>query len=853
MIAARVFCRNQATWTRGVRLGWLALLACCAICVRAHGDDSLESPGDYQPPAPYRLSEATDFEQHPVVVLAQPLQLSGYDASQMVEAEQFYLETSTLRQASMIQQIPLDLPRNPVTAIPRPIDGQSLSSRLFGNTGVRRSLLGQSVVRPVSFNADVVLGSEAGPNVTTDLGSLIRKSKSALSTEVQGRTPVVHDPRVRSSRVGSLGASGSYWVPARADLDTAVSKIDSRLVDRVLIIPGPYSSKYGPGFQTIQFDLLETPRYSGGNQTHGQTSFDHQSNGNQWLGLQSLWAGGEDWGVRGAYVHRTGGNYRAGDGTSVAADYESRAVSLAYGRDLSDSNSLEFSLLRLDQTDIEFPGFVFDITTLVTDGYEISYLSDDPWLGEQSETDVWYNRTHFYGDSRNAEKVRQFPLLAALNFDGTTDADVMSTGYRRAFAWGGDSQSYLFTLGHDLRMIKQEINEDFQLVQNAIPVTGTSPLPRSFSVNPGLFASYEESFLDHYAFEAGVRVDYVQTDVTEDANQITDVGVTQTNLDISYFESIGTETLQTDRWLWSLFGKLQREFSDALTGSFSLGYAERAPTLTELYGVQQLLLVVQNGLNVTTGDPRLKKEKLLQLDLALDFDREDFRGGVRAFSGWGFDYITFELMDVRTSGAGINQVVEQTSLRYVNTRLATLVGLESYLEYKPESWATPFATLRMVDGRDRTRNGDFATLPATFLSPSVRTPGLPRGFHAGPQFRTTADSESLPGISPAEARLGIRLKDRGVNPRSYIELSARIVDNQDRVASSLLELATPGFTTWDLRSVWQSQRFAGLTVFAGVENFTDKAFREHLDFQSRSGVNVLQPGSNFYVGTDWVY
>ena len=156
-------------------------------------------------------------------------------------------------------------------------------------------------------------------------------------------------------------------------------------------------------------------------------------------------------------------------------------------------------------------------------------------------------------------------------------------------------------------------------------------------------------------------------------------------------------------------------------------------------------------------------------------------------------------------------------------------------------------------GRDRTRNGDFATRPADAFTPSLQIPGLARGFFAGPGFRSTADSEPLPGVSPLESRLGIRLKDRGVNPRSYIELSARVVDNQDRVASSLLEFPTAGFTTWDIRSVWGFERWDGLTVLAGCENFTDKAYREHLDFQSRSGVNVFQPGANFYVGADWVY
>ncbi len=84
---------------------------------------------------------------------------------------------------------------------------------------------------------DLVRGSEAMPRSASDLGSLLKKSPSALSTGSQMRTPIVNDPRIRGSRIGSLAASGSHWVPARADLDTVLSKFDSRQIESVSIIP----------------------------------------------------------------------------------------------------------------------------------------------------------------------------------------------------------------------------------------------------------------------------------------------------------------------------------------------------------------------------------------------------------------------------------------------------------------------------------------------------------------------------------------------------------------------------------------------------------------------------------------
>ena len=62
---------------------------------------------------------------------------------------------------------------------------------------------------------------------------------------------------------------------------------------------------------------------------------------------------------------------------------------------------------------------------------------------------------------------------------------------------------------------------------------------------------------------------------------------------------------------------------------------------------------------------------------------------------------------------------------------ATLAGFELYTEYDANEWLTPFATLIYVEGRDHTRDGDFATLRATPGVPSQQVPGLQRGAFSG--------------------------------------------------------------------------------------------------------------------------
>ncbi len=90
----------------------------------------------------------------------------------------------------------------------------------------------------------------------------------------------------------------------------------------------------------------------------------------------------------------------------------------------------------------------------------------------------------------------------------------------------------------------------------------------------------------------------------------------------------------------------------------------------------------------------------------------------RVLYAWINDYITFENMRVIPNP--MNGDPGQVNLKYVNTDLATLAGIDSYFEFDATPWATLFANVTYVQGEDRTRNGDFATIvhggPATQYS-----------------------------------------------------------------------------------------------------------------------------------------
>jgi outer membrane receptor protein involved in Fe transport len=44
-----------------------------------------------------------------------------------------------------------------------------------------------------------------------------------------------------------------------------------------------------------------------------------------------------------------------------------------------------------------------------------------------------------------------------------------------------------------------------------------------------------------------------------------------------------------------------------------------------------------------------------------------------------------------------------------------------------------------------------------------------------------------------------------------------------------------------------------LTFWLGVDNLTDRHYREHLDFRSPSGSSLFQPGASFDVASELTY
>lgn len=736
------------------------------------------------------------------------------------------------------------------------------TARTLAGSAVGLSLLSERRRRSRGrARASIVSGNEAGFRASTDAGSLLGKTHSIRGLTAQRRNPINTDTRIRGSRAGQLAASGSYWVPARIDLDTMLSKLDSGTVDDIAVINGPYSALHGPGFGFVDVNLRPSPRSGNGPQQGGRTSLEYKTNGEQWYGRQTAWIAAEDYGLRVSYGHRTGSDYFVGgnrnlsiedsigafdtfkedtpgemtfqgadsslispikDGT-LPSSYKSRDLALSYGFDPTDDSQIEFSYLRLDQTDVEFPGLVFDLNYLVTNAWELTYELDGPASFDGFTFNTWHNQTRFAGDTFRSGKNLQIPSLVfktAPKFglgNAATRVNQSSSGFQTFVTW--DDNGTEFTAGIDLRYLTQDLND----IDDPNGNPENFPIPNAWSVNPGLFIQASHETETGITIHTGGRVDYFGSSAS---NTFPFQGRTTT-------ERLKAP-LNQEMYLGSGFVTADYELNDHITLNVGAAYAQRPPNLTELYAALPFIGSLQPGLTYVIGDPTLNPETLKQIDVGVDGDFGAVRGSVSGFIAWIDDYITYHGYMTSSQPTALREHLDGHNLheaRYVNTKLATLAGFELAAETDFNDLATGFATMNFVEGRDRSRI---------------------RGIRAGSSPRSGIDGiehEPLPGIAPLETRLGVRITDGSEDPDRLIELSVRIVDNQDRIARSLLERETPGFSIWDLRTYWRPA--PDWVINAGVENFTNKFYREHLDF--RTGFGVYQPGVNFYLSTEVTY
>jgi outer membrane receptor protein involved in Fe transport len=712
--------------------------------------------------------------------------------------------------------------------------------------------LAQQHAASASPTTEGVVGGEADKGGVSETADLLAKSSSVQSTKVQRRSPTSFDPNVRGYKAGQVysQANGVYWLAARPDLDTMLSKIDPGNIQNAIVIPGPYGLRYGPGFAFIDVVRQPTPRYACGTEMHFETSGNVRTNGGQVYGRETVYGGGSDWGFRMSYGQRKGSDYESGNNTPIPSSYNNRDVWGEVSYDINPHQHIDFAYQRLDQTDTEYPGQFFDIGYLGTYGFELRAVDDDPtgpW--DRLSIESWYNRTSFRGSTDgkynpnfyDIERVNwgidqdqlvahQGPVNTNANLNGRTNGAVSSSGVRAAMTFGQPDETHT-RIGADFRYLGQVMQEIYGTTYNTVAPSPPDPLanfrtnmPHAWLIDPGLYAEWSSPLTDRWKLSLGGRVDFTSTRAR--AGDVRDeiVGV-QSASSLPY----GDRMLAQDDVLYAFY--LQNEFDVACDWTLraGFGYGQRPPTLVERYADSLFLGILQSGFTRVIGDQTLKPERNWQIDVGLSTVRDRSRFSANFFHSWVLDYVTLYDGSVVLPSPPDPTFDDARLVNFMNTPLATLTGFEMAGELDFTRRLSGFASASYVEGRDNTLGAPLWAMP------------------------------------PLESTFGLRLHDCDQGRHWGVELAARIVDDQEltgfiRSGGRAVEAEerTPGFSVWRLRGYWN--RTENLSLVAGIDNLFDRNYQEHLDLRLRGPSSfpggpsrVLSPGFTPYFGVNWVY
>ena len=633
----------------------------------------------------------------------------------------------------------------------------------------------------------------------SDSATPLTESSEIQTVNVQRRSSISFDPRVRGYHLGQLltHGEGVYWMPVRPDLDSMLSKIDPQLIQSINVISGPYTARLGPGFSFIDTDLLDTPRYEDCPESHNRIGYDLRTNGGRQYFHDTLWGGSADYGYIINYGFRNGSDYLSGNRTLIPGSYNVNNVSSQLGFQLSEYTKLEARYDFMDQTKTQYPGQFFRVDRMQTNNISFSVNDyDDPFADVRMRVDGWHNRTPMRGslDDGGVFRIRD-RIEAALNnfftpanvaFTGTTAGSIATSGGRLE-ALMGEPENGQFRLGTDLRFIKQTIQENFSITgaatpPAALPIFVDTQMPRSEMLNPGIYSEAVLPVSEYWTARLGGRVDFVHTT----ANGL----LASSNLT--------NFPLQQSNTLYAFYLMNDLQINDCWTANVGFGQAQRPPTLLERYADGVFVSVLQSGFTRVIGDPNLNQERLWQVDGTLSVDYGYARMSGSAFQSWILDYITLQGVAADPTGASL--------VRYRSTPLATLSGFEFRADADLNSSFNAYLMGHYVQGHDQTLDAP------------------------------------LPGISPFDSRFGLLWHSvTSVGDDDWgVDTNVRVVSSQDRLGvirqgslavtgQRTVETFTPSFTTVNIRGYWNPN--SNVNVVGGIENLFNENYLEHLDLR----------------------
>lgn len=585
------------------------------------------------------------------------------------------------------------------------------------------------------------------------------------------------------------GATSTNACPNR--MDPAISQISTEELEKIEVIKGPYTVRYGPSFGGVINLVTKKPSANGANAVEGNVNGGFQSNGNNVWGGVNLFLSREKTDLTLSAGYKDYGNYKSGSGQKIASSFRRVGYDLKLGYNPADNHRVQLNWKQGFASDIMHAGLPMDSdkdnSSLLSLDYRIHNLS--PWVSSF--------RTKIFGsyvDHEMSNKHR--PNYAMVHAVTPVTAKVAGGNAELGILTSRKSLTYV---GVDYKYENKNGKRTRDVYVNSCTGQHFDP-PKVFEDlvwqnsdkrNLGIFIENRQQINDDVLWVTGVRIDFTGYDAKDPAPD--------------FQEAYNNDITPDNMTNFSVNTSFTWRASEGLQFQWALGRGIRTPELHELY-INHFSI----GMDAYEylGNPNLTSEKNYQTDIKVEKHWESVSVFADVFYSYLNDYITAKL-DTTLERKFMPCKDPKHAKRYTNIDEAYIYGFEAGM--------------------------------------SVQFPGnFKYSLSAGYSYAQNVTwDEPLPEIPPFTVNTNIGY----FTEKFEAEFKGRIAAEQKRVSKSFAESTTPGFAVFDLKLRYLAFDF--LDIYGSVTNIFNKNYVEHL---SRAYVNMneaslyYEPGRSFNLG-----
>ncbi|GAK76471.1 TonB-dependent receptor [Nonlabens ulvanivorans] len=673
-----------------------------------------------------------------------------------------------------------------------------------------------TVTKPVALNTVIVTGQGAtDPVLTTVRTDLVKKvvqpkNVADLFRDFNGfslikRGNYAIDPSFRASQYEQLniqfdgGTKAMHACPNR--MDPITTHVVPEDIERIEVIKGPYTVRYGATFGGIINLVTEKPIHLG-NGFHGSVSSGYETNGNAVVSTLKLHQITDKYDITANAGYRDFGNYEDGDGTEIPSAFRSLDYGLRLGYNIKDNQRIQAHWRQSYGRDVLHAGLPMDTdednSSILSIDYKISKVND---FIEEINAKAYYSYVdHIMSNNRRPS----FMMTEAIStIDATTAGGKVEFKMKPTEKWilyGGLDALLIARDGGRTRTVKRNMMGD--LLPEPM-VFQDKVWQDSYLNDYGLFAENKYAFSNKTMLTAGVRYDLVVSDIRDPEAD---------------FQALYTDLGQREEHNVSATVSVKHKLSGNNTLEVAYGRGVRSANMIERY--INHFSVGQDPFEYV-GNRNLDAEVNNQFEIGFKGKRT-FEKGIDA---------------LRYSISGYYSIYENYIVPVVDPTL----------DRKFNPTAQPQEVKRFINIDDAYKTGFEAEASVEFANYF--------NFNTAFSYVYTRNNdldESLPLTPPFITRLGLGFEKE----KFWANLDYTITSKQDEISTSFREIETAGYETLDLRLGVKPYKNVQLGV--AVLNIFDATYNNHLNFsftnQADFGrVPINDPGRNFSVFANYQF